>query len=266
MLLALLLYAAAFGSTLGMPFEDPHPPPLSPLAIQLSGNPAFWSRADTGETTAIFGLLPSEARIVLLPVSHQRALPDGYVPPDLTRSGGRLVRSLIVPDLTAMIDAAAAEGIDVAVISGYRSPAEQTMAFESAVWQSLGRSNYTIDEAEAEARASRFVAPPGHSQHQLGTAIDFSTDEIGYGVQAAFAETAAGRWLATNAWQYGFVLPYPQQGEQRSGYAYEPWHYRWIGRNLAATLEGDQYMNASDRVVDDYLKAAEELLGAAGVP
>src|SRR4051794_16039888 len=106
MILALLLYAIAFGSTLGMPFEDPHPPPLSPIAIQLAGNPAFWIRADSGETTAVFGLVPTEARIVLLPVSHQRALPDGYVPPDLTRVGGRPVRSLIVPDLTAMIDAA----------------------------------------------------------------------------------------------------------------------------------------------------------------
>lgn len=266
MLLAFLLYAATLGSTLGMPYESAHPSPFSPLAIQLAGNPSFWSCADTGETTAIFGQLPTEARIVLLPVSHERALPEGYVPPDLTRVGGRQVRSLIVPDLTAMIDAAAADGVEIAVISGYRSPAEQSMAFETAVWQSLGRSNYSIDQAEAEARASRFVAPPGRSQHQLGTAVDFSTDRIGYGIREVFAETAAGHWLADHAWQYGFVLPYPRQGEERSGYAYEPWHYRWIGRDLATILERDQYMDAPDRVVDDYLRATEELLGAAGVP
>ena len=266
MLLALLLVVLAFGNTLGGPLDDVQVPPLSPLAVRLSNDAVLWTHADGRAPDTIFGLPMDEARIVLLPVSHRRALPEGYEPPDLAGIGGRQVRSLVVPDLTAMIDAAAAEGIELAVISGYRSPAQQTMAFDTAVWQAIGRSNYTIDQAEAEARATRFVAPPGRSQHQLGTAIDFSTDEIGYGVREAFAETAAGRWLAANAWQYGFVLPYSQQGEQRSGYAYEPWHYRWIGHDLAAFLERDQYMSAPDRVVDDYLAATEELLIAAGVP
>src|SRR5262249_46341976 len=106
----------------------------------------------------------------------------------------------------------------------------------------------------------------GHSQHQLGTAIDVSSWEIGYGVRAGFAETTTGRWLKANAWQYGFVLPYPKDGEARSGYAYEPWHYRWIGRDLAAVLARDNYLNDSTRVVDDYLSAAEEVLAVANVP
>jgi D-alanyl-D-alanine carboxypeptidase len=266
MLLGLLLCAVAFGSTLGGPLDDGRVPPLSPLARQLSNDPQLWPHSDTRDVTSVFGLPAGEARVMLLPVSHEHALPEGYVPPDLVRFGGHMVRGLIVPDLTAMVDAAAAEGVDIAVISGYRSPTEQTMAFETAVWQAIGRSNYTLDRSEAEARATRFVAPPGRSQHQLGTTIDFSTNEIGYGIHEAFAETGAGRWLAANAWQFGFVLPYPQQGEQRSGYAYEPWHYRWIGHDLAGALERDQYMNAPDRVVDDYLRAVQELLVAAGVP
>ena len=266
MLLALLVVWQSFTWALTYPLEDNHPPPLSPLAARLAGEPVALARSDTGQIETFFGLPSSEARLILLPASHKRPLPDGYVPPDLTRAGGKLARSVIVPDLTAMIQAAEAEGVEIALISAYRSPEDQSQAFETAVWQAIGRSSEPMDQVEAEARASRFVAPPGHSQHQLGTAIDFSTWEIGYGVRSAFADTATGRWMATNAWQYGFVMPYPQQGEARSGYAYEPWHYRWVGRDLAAILARDHYLDGSALVVDDYLLAIEELSSAEGLP
>jgi zinc D-Ala-D-Ala carboxypeptidase len=265
MLLALLFAVFLIGSTVETSFEESHPP-LSALAIQLAADAALATHADQEGNPWIFGLPAAEAHIVLLAVSHQRALPDGYEPPDLTRVGGRSVRALVLPDLAAMIDDAAADGVEIAVISGYRSPADQARAFETAVWQEVGRSGGSLERAEAEARASRFVAPPGHSQHQLGTALDFSSYEIGYGVRTAFAETATGRWLAENAWHYGFVLPYPRDGEARSGYAYEPWHYRWIGRDFAAALARDNYLGDPARVVDDYLRAAEELLAPPMTP
>jgi D-alanyl-D-alanine carboxypeptidase len=100
----------------------------------------------------------------------------------------------------------------------------------------------------------------------LGTAIDFSTYEVNYALQPKFAETVAGRWLAQNAWQYGFVLSYTRQGEDRSGYAYEPWHYRWIGRDLSMVLQRDGYLDHPTLIVDDYLRAAEELLAVEGIP
>jgi D-alanyl-D-alanine carboxypeptidase len=264
MLLALLFAVFLVGSTVETSFEESHPP-LTPLAARLAAEPSLASKSGE-DGDSVFGLPAPEARMVLLRVTHERALPDGYEPPDLTRVGGHTVRALVVPDLTAMIDAAAADGVEIAVISGYRSPAEQTMAFETAVWQEVGRAGESIDRPEAEARATRFVAPPGHSQHQLGTAIDFSSEEVGYGVRAAFAETTTGRWLKANAWQFGFVLPYPKDGEARSGYAYEPWHYRWIGRDLAAVLAHDNYLDDPTRVVDDYLSAAEEVLAPTLMP
>jgi D-alanyl-D-alanine carboxypeptidase len=264
MLLALLFAAFLIGSTVETSFEA-NQLPLTPIASRLAGEPSLAMRSsEAGDV--ILGLPAAEARLVLLAVSHQRALPDGYEPPDLARVGGRSVRAMIVSDLTEMIDAAAGEGVEIAVISGYRSPAEQAMAFETAVWQEIGRAGGSLDRAEAEARATRFVAPPGHSQHQLGTALDVSSWEIGYGVRPAFSETATGRWLEANAWQYGFVLPYPKEGETRSGYAYEPWHYRWIGRDLAAVLARDNYLSEPTRVVDDYLSAAEQVLDVASVP
>ena len=204
--------------------------------------------------------------MLLLPVSRWRAAPPGYQPPDLVYSLGRPVRALLVDDFRSMVADAAADAVDLAIISGYRSPAEQAAAFESAVWRRLAREAGRIDRGEAESQASRFVAPPGHSQHQLGTAVDLSTSEIGYAIQPRFAETSAGRWITLRAWEYGFVLPYTQHGESRSGYAFEPWHIRWVGRALASALHADGYLDRSELVADDYLQAVEEILNAEAVP
>jgi D-alanyl-D-alanine carboxypeptidase len=241
-------------------------PALSSLAVRLQQEPSAVVRDQSGRASTIFGLPFGEARILLLPVNRQRALPDRYEPPDLTYVGGRLVREIARPDLIAMIDAADAEGVELAPISGFRSPDEQTLAFEASVWQAMARSGGELDRAEAENRSARFVAPPGHSQHQLGTAIDFSTWEVSYAVQPRFAETDASRWLEQHAWQFGFVLPYTRHGEERSGYAFEPWHYRWIGRELAAVLNRDRYLEHPTLIVDDYLRAAEELIVAEPGP
>jgi zinc D-Ala-D-Ala carboxypeptidase len=239
--------------------------PISSLAARLQAERAAVTREPSGTAGAIFGLPVGEVRMLLLPVDRTRGLPDGYRPPDLTWLGGRTVREFVKPDALAMIDAASSEGIELAPISGYRSPEEQELAFESAVWSAMAREGET-DRAAAESRMARFVAPPGHSQHQLGTAIDFSTWEMNYALQPRFAETAAGNWLEQHAWQFGFVLSYTRQGEARSGYAYEPWHYRWIGRDLAAVLKQDNYLDHPTLIVDDYLRAAEELLAIEGVP
>ena len=163
-----------------------------------------------------------------------------------------------------MLEAASKDKIDLSPVSIYRPPEEQSMAFEAAVYSAMARNSMTRGDAEAEM--ARFVAPPGHSQHQLGTAVDLSSFEINYALQPTFAETEAGRWLEQNAWQFGFVLSYTRNGEERSGYAYEPWHYRWIGRELAAVLQHDGYLNHPTLIADDYLRATEEILAIENVP
>jgi D-alanyl-D-alanine carboxypeptidase len=113
-------------------------------------------------------------------------------------------------------------GHDVYVRSAYRSYAEQERTF--AYWLS----------ALGEAEARRVSAEPGHSEHQLGTAADLTSADTGYDLNEAFGETSAGRWLAENAYRYGFALSYPAGTEAVTGYAYEPWHYRYIGLVHAA--------------------------------
>jgi LAS superfamily LD-carboxypeptidase LdcB len=261
----LLVFSSLFPNQPPGPLGDrPGYRPLSSLALRLSTEPTSVSRDEFGRPTAVFGLSVAEARMVLLPVDRQRALPDGYTPPDLTWMGGRMIRALVKPDLVAMIEAASRDNIDLSPISVYRAPDEQSLAFDAAVWQAMARES--LDRGQAESKMARFVAPPGHSQHQLGTAVDLSTWEVNYALQPAFAETDAYRWLEQNAWQYGFVLSYTRMGEERSGYAYEPWHFRWIGRELAAVLQRDGYLNHPTLIADDYLRATEELLAYENVP
>ena len=158
-------------------------------------------------------------------------LPSWYAPGDLVDSsaagvnGGYLLRSIIAADLRAMAADARAAGSPIQLVSGYRSYAQQAATFD--YWVGIG----------GYEEALRTSARAGHSEHQLGTSIDV-TSEGGaapwdYG---DWASTPAGAWMASNAWRYGFVMSYPYGSFDRTCYDYEPWHYRYVGRDLAAQI------------------------------
>jgi D-alanyl-D-alanine carboxypeptidase len=153
------------------------------------------------------------------------ALGPDYVPPDLVEvdAAGRRLRTVAIADLEALFKAAEAAGVPLAIQSAYRSHGYQAGTFESWVAQ-LGR--------EAALRTS---ARPGHSEHQLGTAIDFrSADGPPAWDLPDWGATPAGAWLAEHGWRYGFVMSYPAGLEEETCYDYEPWHFRYLGRNEAA--------------------------------
>jgi D-alanyl-D-alanine carboxypeptidase len=158
-------------------------------------------------------------------------LPSAYAPGDLRSTAyaalnsGYSVRSYVVADLKAMAWAARNAGARLAVDSAYRSYANQRYVF--SYW--VNRVGYS--------RALLTSARPGHSEHQLGTTIDFKS----YGGSSAWyytdwATTRAGAWLKANAWRYGFVMSYPKGKTSVTCYAYEPWHYRYVGRDKAAKV------------------------------
>lgn len=120
------------------------------------------------------------------------------------------LRHAIMDAVLAMDQAARADGVALVFSSAYRSYHYQDGLFTRYAGQ------------HGEAQADRFSARPGHSQHQLGTAIDFGS------IDDTFAETAAGKWMAENAWRFGFSLSYPQDMEERTGYIWESWHFRYI--------------------------------------
>ena len=160
-------------------------------------------------------------------VDKNHPLEPDYVPGDLVpldrypidtgRSGLELSADAL-PDLAAMSTAARLAGLRLVVSSAYRS-----YAYQDTVYRRIAK------EIGTEA-ADRESARPGRSQHQLGTAVDFGS------ITDAFASTAEGRWLAYHAWEFGFTMSYPQGAEELTGYRYESWHFRYVGRD-AARLE-----------------------------
>ncbi len=157
-------------------------------------------------------------------------VPKTYVPPDLVPvsragiAGNGQVRALLIDDLRAMGEAAATANAAIGVVSAYRSYATQQAVFDK--WVRLyGRS-----------LALRISARPGHSEHQLGLAIDFRSDPGGSTLPKTWGATPAGKWMLAHAWEYGFVLSYPRGRTGVTCYDYEPWHYRYEGRELAARI------------------------------
>ena len=249
---------SALPDVVAPPEADCRAPALAGLGARLA--------AGLGEGT-VFGVPTVEAAWVLYPVTQERPLPAAYVPREIvwTESGSapqgaQPVRRLILPDLEAMFAAARADGVVLGIVSGYRSYETQAGLFNSSVRQRLALG---ADRAEAEAWANRFRARPGYSQHQLGTTVDLTSPEAGNALGVRFRESRAAQWLRQRAWEFGFVVPYTGPGEARTGYVPEPWHVRWVGRELAALMDADGYLDRAEPVADDYLVALDALLSGA---
>lgn len=174
-------------------------------------------------------------------------LNENYVPSDLDKIDDEYVynedrdfylHADVLPFLEDMLEDAKDDGVDIWVTSAYRSFGEQAQL----------KSQYQISYGSG---ANTFSADQGYSEHQLGTTIDFTTTGLGGGL-AGFGSTAAFEWLEKNAYKYGFVLSYP---ENNAYYVYEPWHWRFVGRELADDLHDDDqhFYDLPQREIDSYL-------------
>lgn len=141
--------------------------------------------------------------------------------------------------LQRLMDDAKRDGMDLLVISAYRSFATQV---------NVKASNKVIYGA---GTANQFSAEQGYSEHQLGTTVDFTTSVSGANF-SKFEGTKEYVWLQTNAHKYGFILSYPKGNTY---YAYEPWHWRFVGMDLASTLHANEkyFFNLDQKVIDGYL-------------
>jgi D-alanyl-D-alanine carboxypeptidase len=136
----------------------------------------------------------------------------------------RSVRADIFEPLKQMFDGAASYSYQLVIGSGYRSANLQAIYFNSAVASS------------GITEASKYIAQPGQSEHQTGLAVDITTVSRECYLSTCFADTSDGQWLAQNSYKYGFILRYPNQKESVTGYNYEPWHFRYVGIDLATAL------------------------------
>lgn len=174
-------------------------------------------------------------------------LNENYVPARLTEVGEQyayengtnyLIHADVWPFLRSLLESARADGVEILVASAFRS-------FDT---QASLKSGYRVVYGSG---ANQFSADQGYSEHQLGTTVDFTSSKVG-SVFSRFKDDPAYTWLADNAHKYGFTLSYP---EGNSYYKAEPWHWRFVGRELAAYLheEGKYFYDLDQREIDTYL-------------
>lgn len=218
----------------GLPLEvtsavraDPEGFVHSALGV-LESRPLDWVLVDKSN-----GLSPDFVPEELVPLKN-------FAGPLVVNREDMLLERRAAEALAEMAEGAAGDGVTLDVSSAYRSYDYQKGLFERHVSQ-LG-----VEEA------SRVSARPGHSQHQLGTAVDFGS------ITPAFGDTEAGKWLAREAWRFGFSLSYPEGAEEITGYSYEPWHFRYIG--TAGTLLERSYFGGMQQWMLEFLNTQGEYL------
>ena len=176
-------------------------------------------------------------------------LNENYVPSQLSTIDQKYLydktktlqfHTLALPFLTRMLDDASTTGnVALRVVSAYRSFGTQTDL----------NSSYNVTYGSG---ANKFSAEQGYSEHQLGTAVDLGTPYPDTLLMISFDNTQAFAWLNNNAYKYGFILSYPKGNTY---YQYEPWHWRFVGVNLATYLhnQSENFYDLDQRVIDTYL-------------
>lgn len=162
----------------------------------------------------------------LMLVNSRYRIPDDYSVELIRLSNGEQVDSRIYPDLQEMFDDARGAGYSLFVRAGYRSEEDQEDLMEDKI-EAYRQEGYSQREAEHEAE--KWVAKPGTSEHELGLAVDINAE----------GQTDGNRlyqWLAEHSWKYGFILRYPAEKEEITGIDYEPWHFRYVGKQAAKEM------------------------------
>lgn len=164
-----------------------------------------------------------------------------WEPSDLVEFYGHQLRAEAAKAADTMIDAAATDGVTLLVSSAYRSYAVQQQTYQ--YWVSVN----------GQKVADQLSARPGYSEHQTGLAIDFASPE-GCRLEECYRDTLAGQWLAKNAPRYGYILRFPDGRQSVTGYRFEPWHYRYVGVQIA-----QEYVSSG-------AKTFEEFIGTGAAP
>lgn len=177
-------------------------------------------------SACVYALVNDETKKFLRRADKEMALPDGYEPEVIKLPLEYILRGwteqYLIPETAKaameLIDAAKKEGHEIVIRSSYRSFQEQEWTFA-----------YWVKEVGLE-QAKRESAKPGHSEHQLGQAIDLTSESVNWELKEEFGSTVEGIWVDKNLHKFGFALSYPPDEEAITGYIYEPWHLRYVGK------------------------------------
>ena len=187
----------------------------------------FQLLGDAYSKLQITHVIPVSEEWNLIVVNRWNEIPEEYVVDLIELSNGQKVDSRIYPALQEMFDAARAEGIYPIVREGYRTAEEQQEILDDKIQAYI---NEGYSRARAEKTAKEWVALPGTSEHQLGTAVDINADKSKCSNEEVYA------WLLENAYKYGLILRYPLEKQEITGIGYEPWHYRYVGIEAAQEI------------------------------
>ena len=182
-------------------------------------------------------IVPDPESITVV-VNKERRLPDGYEPPDLVEPNvdfyaaegdpKRQLRKEAADALEELFGIAEEEGLELVAVSGYRSYQRQKTIYNNSV------------KKNGEEHANQYSAKPGTSEHQTGLAMDVASSQLVSVLEPSFIETDEGQWLHDNAHRAGFIIRYPDGKENITGYNYEPWHLRYVGKELATEIYKQQ--------------------------
>lgn len=228
------------------------------MPAQSIADPTVSSAENTAAPANALGLTADEARAMLADplmvlVNHTSKMPDDYTF-DTKECGSatavnKTLQTVACDAFLEMQKAAATDGVTVWMQSGYRSVKYQTSLYERKTKYYLDKG---YDNATAKEKAAAVVNPPGYSEHNCGLAADLNSPEH-TGLDEGFEKTAAFRWLCEHAGDYGFILRYPKDAEDKTEIIYEPWHWRYVGVENAAKI------NASGLCFEDYIETLQSI-------
>ena len=228
------------------------------MPAQSIADPTVSSAENTTAPANALGLTADEARAMLADplmvlVNHTSKMPDDYTF-DTKECGSatavnKTLQTAACDAFLSMQKAAAADGVTVWMQSGYRSVKYQTSLYERKTKYYLDKG---YDNAAAREKAAAVVNPPGYSEHNCGLAADLNSPEH-TGLDEGFEKTAAFRWLCEHAGDYGFILRYPKDAEDKTEIIYEPWHWRYVGVENAAKI------NASGLCFEEYIETLQSI-------
>ena len=260
--LTVMLCVAAGGVTFLLTHHAAIPSASAASAISMPAQSIADSTVSSAENTAApanaLGLTADEARAMLADplmvlVNHTSKMPDDYTF-DTKECGSatavnKTLQTVACDAFLEMQKAAAADGVTVWMQSGYRSVKYQTSLYERKTKYYLDKG---YDNATAKEKAAAVVNPPGYSEHNCGLAADLNSPEH-TGLDEGFEKTAAFRWLCEHAGDYGFILRYPKDAEDKTEIIYEPWHWRYVGVENAAKI------NASGLCFEEYIETLQSI-------
>lgn len=260
--LTVMLCVAAGGVSFLLTRRAVVPSASAASAISMPAQSIADSTVSSAENTAApanaLGLTADEARAMLADplmvlVNHTSKMPDDYTF-DTKECGSatavnKTLQTVACDAFLEMQKAAAADGVTVWMQSGYRSVKYQTSLYERKTKYYLDKG---YDNATAREKAAAVVNPPGYSEHNCGLAADLNSPEH-TGLDEGFEKTAAFRWLCEHAGDYGFILRYPKDAEDKTEIIYEPWHWRYVGVENAAKI------NASGLCFEEYIETLQSI-------